>query len=790
MNFNKFVSAFFSLLVCCFWVTSINAQCISGQTVAIEGGATEITTCPGDGNADELRLITSSLATPFGFLITDENNVILDVSISNFIDFEGAGVGTCRVWAFSFAGQVLATPGQVATEATLASLCYELTDNYVTVVRTVPEGGMVTSSSGATTVSTCPGDGLADIVEFSTTSSALPYAYIITDENNIILGLPDGNSQDFEGAGIGICRVWGLAYAGNITAQMGDDITNTLLADNCHELSSTYLEVIRGEADGGTVSLSDGTTAATICAGDAEADELTFTHITNTIGASYAYVVTDDQNNIIAIPNGNTVDFNTASAGVCRVWGLAYTGSITAMPGDNAATTALADGCFDLSSNFIEVTRIEADGADVALSDGTTAATVCVGDGISDVLSFTNISNSGADYAYIITDDNNNVIGVADGNSQDFDGAGEGVCRVWGLSYSGSLTVTTGQNAATQTLADQCFDLSNNFITVTRQLVDGGTVALDNGETTATVCAADGIADLLTFEAQTSSALNYSFVVTDDQNVILAVLDGNSLDFDVAVAGVCRVWGLSYAGSIIAEAGDNAATTTLADGCFDLSDNFIEVTRIVTDGGTVALADGNTAITVCVGDGLADVLSFNNTTSSSEAYAFIITDDNNNVIGVADGNSQDFEGAGAGVCRVWGLSYSGNLSVTAGEFATAQNLSDQCFDLSDDYITVNRDLVDGGTVALVGGGTTAAVCSGDGIADELSFEAQTAATQSYSFIVTDDQNNILVILDGNTIDFDVAGQGICSCMGIILFRKYYCPSRRQCCHCALIQWLF
>ena len=40
------------------------------------------------------------------------------------------------------------------------------------------------------------------------------------NQNNI-LGFPGGNSQDFEGAGAGVCRVWGLAYTGNITAAIG-----------------------------------------------------------------------------------------------------------------------------------------------------------------------------------------------------------------------------------------------------------------------------------------------------------------------------------------------------------------------------------------------------------------------------------------------------------------------------------------------------------------------------------------------------------------------------------------
>ena len=766
MKITKFLSSIVAFSFCCLLSHSLAGQCIGGQTIGIRGGASEISTCPGDGLIDEVDFVTSSNATPFGFLITDENNVILEVSISNFIDFEDAPIGLSRVWAFSFAGEVLATPGQIATEATLASICYELTDNFVTVISTVPDGGQITSENGASSVFTCPGDGSPDVVTFNTSSTSLPYVFIITDENNNILGFADGNSQDFEGAGIGTCRVWGLAYAGNITAEIGDDITTTTLADNCHELSETFLEVIRGEADGGTVALDDGSTEAKVCAGDAEADVLTFTNMTNTVGASYAYVVTDDQNNILALPDGNSVDFNTAGPGICRVWGLAFTGNILAQIGDNAATTDLADGCFDLSENFITVERIEAEGGTVALADGSSDITVCVGDGSSDVLDFTNTSTASINYAYVITDDNNVVLTLATGSSQDFEGAGAGICRVWGLSYSGNLSVATGESAVGQALSDECFDLSDNFITVTRELVDGGSVSLTDGSTSVLVCAEDGVPDELTFEAQSSATENYSFIVTDDQNTILAVLDGNMLDFDVAGPGVCRVWGLSYTGQIIAEPGDNAAITPLADGCFDLSSNFIEVLRKVAEGGTVALTDGQTEATVCVGDGLSDELSFENTSTATENYVYVITDDNNIVLAIADGNSQDFEGAGAGICRVWGLSFSGSLTVAAGDNAATQPLSNECFDLSDNFITITRELVDGGTVSLTTGETEIAICAGDDLPDELTFEAETSATLNYVFVITDDENIILSVLDGDMVDFDVAGPGVCRVWGL------------------------
>ena len=45
---------------------------------------------------------------------------------------------------------------------------------------------------------------------------------------------------------------------------------------------------------------------------------------------------------------------------------------------------------------------------------------------------------------------------------------------------------------------------------------------------------------------------------------------------------------MAYTGNIIAQPGDNAAAVALTDDCFDLSDNFIEVNRVVALTGNIA----------------------------------------------------------------------------------------------------------------------------------------------------------------------------------------------------------
>ena len=741
------------------------ARCID-VLVTVEGGGDQVVTCEGDGIAETINFSATSLAMPVSFLITDENNIILRVSIRGMLTFEGLGVGAFRVYAFSWMGQIRAYTGEDATTSRLGSYCGNLSDNFITVINFTPDGGAVATDEGNTSETVCVGDGVPDVVNFTTTATTPQnYAYLITDENNVVITVAAGDSFDFDGAGVGVCRVWGISYAGALTAMPGDVVGDSQLSDNCFGLSENFIEITRSQPDGGTVELTNGETAATVCVGDGQDDILSFTNQTSS-PVPYTFIITDDNNIILDIVDGNSANFEGAAAGICRIWGLSYTGSLTAGPGDDAAAVSLSDDCFELSANFIEVTRQEADGGMVSLEDGSTDAVACVGDGVPDVFNFANTSVGADNYTYLITDENNIILAINDDGSADFDGASTGACRVWGLAYGGALLAEVGDDAATAALADGCFGLSDNFITIRRETVDGGTVAMPNGNTIRYTCPGDGNPDIVMFENTGSGTGSYTYVITDDNNIILALPDGDSNDFDGAPAGTCRVWGLAYTGNITAMAGDDAAAVALSDQCFDLSDNFITVIREVPDGGTVAMPDGNTTRYTCPGDGMADIVLFDSTGTSSGPYTYVITDENNIILALPGDDSNDFDGAPAGTCRVWGLAYTGNVTAMVGDDAAAVALSDDCFDLSDNFITVVRETPDGGTVAMPDGNTTRYTCPGDGMPDIVRFDSTGTSSGPYAYVITDENNIILALPAGDSNDFDGAPAGTCRVWGL------------------------
>ncbi|MEQ8702668.1 MAG: T9SS type A sorting domain-containing protein [Phaeodactylibacter sp.] len=765
----KVKSLLFGILSLLFASTAALAQfpvnCIDYATISLRGGGTEIITCEGDGLAETYDFRTSTLAMPFGYLITDENNIILEVSIDNTLSFEGLGEGNFRVWAFAWLGQITAEPGQDAATAGLATICGALTTNFIPVVNFVPDGGEVALTDGSTSQFICPEDGISDVLSFTSTGDMTAgYVYLLTDENNIIIEIIDGDSYDFDLLSEGNYRVWGLAYAGDLLAEPGDDAAATQLAESCFGLSDNFIEIERALPDGGTVALEDGSTNALVCVNDGQPDVLTFTNQTQAT-APYVYVITDDNNVILSIVSGDSFDFDDASAGICRVWGLSYTGSLTAMEGEDAAAADLSDGCFNLSDNFITVDRQEADGATVRLEDGGDETFACVGDGVADVISFVNTSGGADEYTYLITDTDNLILAIAPSGSFDFEGADVGICRVWGLAYGGTLLAEVGDDAATTALADGCFGLSDNFITVRREAVEGGTVAAESGTDPIFVCP-DGTPNTIGFETTGTSTGTYAYVITTDELSIVGLADGNTFDFDALTEGTYYAWGLAYTGTLTAGAGDDASAVALSDECYELSGNFVTVVVETPNGGTVSTADGETTVFTCPGDGVEDVVFFDSTGTSQGAYTYVITDEANEILALPAGDSFDFDGAPAGTCRVWGLAYSGNITAAVGDIASDIALTDECFSLSENFITVIRQTPDGGTISLDDGTTETFTCPGDGMADILTFQRMGTYPGPFAYVITDEDNVILDFANGNTYDFDSAPAGTCRVWGL------------------------
>ena len=638
----------------------VTRDVILGGTISTEDN---LFACVGDGNPDEIVFsVTGNTGANSTWVVTDEaGNIVGIPGISN-IDFEGAGDGICLVWHLAYNDIEGVMMGANAADLTG---CFALS-NPIEVVRTEVQGGTI-STEDAT--ETCPGDGEDDFVdvtleeEFGTNSQ-----WVITDEAGVILELPLGPPFNFEGAGEGVCLIWHLSFEDGLTgAEVGMNASDL---EGCYSLSNA-ITITRETPEGGMISTDD---PIEICAGDGEEDPITVT-LEGNAGANSAWVVTNEALDILDITDSNVFDFDGAGAGVCLIWHLSYNSIEGAEVGLNAGDLT---GCFSLS-NSISVVRTGVAGGTISTEDPTD---ICAGDEIGDPINVTLEGAEGTNSAWVITDEAGMILGLPAGPPFDLDEAGPGTCLIWHLSFEDGLVgAEEGLNAND---LEGCYSLSNP-IAVNRYEPDAGMISTTD-ETT--ICVGDGESDSITVDATEGEGPNFAWVITDENGLILGLPESNEIDLEGAGPGICLIWRLAFWEVEGAEVDMNANDLT---GCFSLS-NPIEVTRVFVDGGSVTTDADEDEITVIVGDGMADEITFSNDSESDESYMYIITEEDGTILGVAE-SSNDFEGAPVGVCLVYGVSYTETLDAEAGD-NVADVSSDGCFDISDEWLVVNREVVD------------------------------------------------------------------------------------------------
>ncbi|MCO6477298.1 MAG: hypothetical protein J5I94_11785, partial [Phaeodactylibacter sp.] len=731
-------------------------------------GENEVAICPGDGNPDVIRFDSSGTAGQYTYVVTDENNIIVSLLPADSFDFDMAGVGVSRVWGLAYTGNITAVAGDDAAAVALSDDCFSLSDNFITVIREVPEGGTVAMPDGNTIRYTCPGDGNPDVVQFDSSGTVGQYAYVITDDNNNILALPPGDSFDFEDAPAGECRVWGLAYSGAIVAQVGQNAATAVLTTDCWELSANFITIIRDVPVGGTVSLSNGDTIRYVCPGDGNPDVLRFDS-SGAVG-QYVYVITDDEGEIIALPDGDRYDFDNSPLGECRAYGLAFTGNLTAELGANVLNSALSDDCFELSANFITIIKETPEAGTIGTLAGPINLDICVGDAVPDSVTFIAIGASNNDYVFVVTDENDFIISALDSPTFNFGNALAGTYRVYGLAFTGQPITIPGDNLFQADLSTDCYDLTDNFVEITATGVDGATIFTNVGVgvNEISLCVGDGVADVLQFTTTTSAlSASYTFAITNENDVVIGFLPAsNSFNFELAGPGVAKVWGISYTGNLSLNVGQVITAGPLSDGCYDLSENVVTVVRDFPEGGMVSTADGEDDILVCITPG-GGTVDFTNTSTAFNPYVYLLTDTNFVILDVYEDGAIDFAQVAEGDYLVIGLSYTGMLNDIIGEDAVNGVLSSSCFEISDNFVYVVRGPeVNGGEVFTGSGLDTIYQCPGDGVSDVVQM-LSTSEDLVYRYIITNANNRVIVPEVINpVIDFEGAAPGVYRVWGV------------------------
>ena len=98
-----------------------------------------------------------------------------------------------------------------------------------------------------------------------TPSENLTYNYVITDattDDDTILAIVATNEISLDGAGVGVCDIWGWSYRGLDNDSFIGMPLQALRDADCSDISEDRIRVTREEADAGIIGIDVEATAA------------------------------------------------------------------------------------------------------------------------------------------------------------------------------------------------------------------------------------------------------------------------------------------------------------------------------------------------------------------------------------------------------------------------------------------------------------------------------------------------------------------------------------------------
>jgi hypothetical protein len=516
-----------------------------------------------DGIPDPIEVtLSGAFGSNSSWVVVADDGTILSLPFASPFNLDPAGGGDFTIYNVSYEDGLEG----LNIFASINDLrgCFDLS-NPLFVTNVEAEPSEITTSEPT---EICLGAGGEMITFIETSQGSGLSVWLVTDGNGRVESFSNTGVVDFSGSGPGVSFVSKLSYVGSLEGlEVGATIDDL---EGCFA-ESNRVTVTRTVAQAGVIRLVDGTMAAARCVGAAQ---LQFSHSTPNPGQQYSIVLTDSNDDILRVePSAGIINFSDLSAGVYKIYGWSSDGGTTPALGQNVGT--LEQGCGDVTSMAVDLQIVDVDGSTVVSTSGP-AIIACL-DGVPDPIQlFTTTTATALPYSYLVADLNGSVLEVYSDGTIDLEASSLPVTRIYGFSHDAISTPAPGDNINI-IATEACGDLSENFITVTRQSADGGSLISELGSEF-TVCI-DEVADPVLFTPNTAStSLQYSVIVTDDNNIIVSVFVTPLIDFNALGVGEFRVFGWSHSAATIAQVGQDVGS--LDQDCGSLSRNFVIVHNV------------------------------------------------------------------------------------------------------------------------------------------------------------------------------------------------------------------
>ena len=651
--------------------------------------------CPGDGKADDFFVrFTGGQASATALVLLDENNICHDISHTNAFNLDTNPEGNYTIRALGYSGTLLLKVGDtvlIGGSVQMSSDCFIWSSNSIPVSLFVPKGGLLTTSTNDTLLFACPGDNLPDRIIFTAkNNSKTNYNVLIVNEIGKILSVtPLGTFIDFEAYQVGVCRAYGVAYTGQFFAQK-DSLLNRVLASGCYDVSENFLTINKSVAKGGSISLKGGATSYFACPTHTESRKLNLERKLNSV-SPYDYVLTTEGGLILDFIKNDSLSFESTSLSSLRIYGVAYSGKKVITKASNLFVSSYSDGCYSISDNFIRVSFELPRGGGILLPNGSAKELFCPSESGNKIITFRNVNVSSNPYDFIITDSTLKIVDIVSSFNYNFDSLPHGQYFVYGVSYFGDRSVNKGSLLRLDTYSDDCFEFSAGRIEVVVGEIDGGRLTTSEGSDRVFTCPSNLDQDIIQMIPINDRSLGYRYILANEQDIIVGFSSVDKIDFgNAAINSRCRIYGVAYKGDFTGVINRNVFQTAYSDKCYDVSKNYVLVTKTVPPPHRIITSLKDSVITLCAGDSIADTIKVSTSDTLGFKVAYLGVE-NNKISKVYSTNRLEFEHDSAGLLKIYSVIYTGKLLVSAGvDMVSGLAISDDCFSLSSNFVIIDK----------------------------------------------------------------------------------------------------
>lgn len=706
-----------------------------------------------DGISDVYPLLASNSAgQDNAWVITDGNGIVQAWSDTNHFDFNQLPTGQWRIYHLAYTGQLTLVAGQ-SLVVSPSDDCFDYSDTYLTIFTDIPQSGTLSFTDQTQEKFYCARDTGHLNVEVSWTGTGLlPSTLILTDTNDRFIMAFPGRSLDIANLPNNVYRIYGISYTGQLNLVRDSVINRSNLSSGCGQLSSA-LRVIKNEAIAGQISLENGKDTLRLCTSQALVSVRFKSALTH--NSRFAYILTSEKDTVIRILAADTLHLVGPNKGICKIWGLAYTGDLLIKAGEVLKNGTLASGCSDVSAKAVILIKDEPVGGRISLISGDTSYTICNKDGWPDLVPLKTTSSTYLEYQYVLTDGDNKILAFQ-ADQINFETLPAGTKKIYGVSYLGSVLVKVGDTLTRLPFAADCYQLSENVVQVFADELVAGSIKTNRNITLLNYCDTETVPDTVYLSNSGSTqGLKYMYIGIQSDTLKYLSSTGTLISTQLPT-GTLQIYGIVYRGNFTATTGSKVSAARLTDSCFNISTNFITIHNYTPDAGSVSTGGGIKEFFLCPQDGQADFISVIPSGEVPLPYAYLVTTSSDSIIAWSTDPSFDLDTFSLGFCKIYGLSYTGTLQL-AGKTITSPALTSTCFAVSSDYISVYKANADAGRVSLANGDTLATICVEDLGADTLKFKHTGISGLKYAFLVTDQNNRLQAIIEQSSVDYDFNG---------------------------------